>query len=193
MRTKNGARVYSFDEMDAIQKRKPGFYSWEYALLEKLSLEGYFCKIISTFSIERFIREGAAYMIEYFGQDAAKDQLDHTEDLQTAIDFARHYLSSAAAQYEERIPDLEDVRRAIDDGFYLIPTINQRILQADSGFAMHSVFIYGYSERGLRVHNPGPPSTESSEITWDMFDKAWSSPSESSRQLILVKSCSGDS
>ncbi len=193
MRTKSGGHVYSFQEIDAIQKRSPGFYSWEYAMLDRLSQEGFLCEVISAFSLERFVREGAAYLIEYFGEASAKDQIEHTEDLAAVIDFARQYMMRKTAKYDERIPTLDDVRTAIDNGWYLIPTINQRILQADPDFAMHSVFAYGYSERGVRIHNPGPPATEASEIAWDLFEKTWSSPKESSRQMIKIKSCHKDS
>lgn len=189
MRTKNGGRVYSFDEMDDIQKRPKGCASWEFALLQHLAREGFDCVMIAAFSLARFVKEGEAYLNEFYGKEAAAYMLDHTDDLSVVIDFARQFLEYPQAKYEERVPTLDDVRKAIDEGFYIIPMINQRILQADPGVAMHSVLIYGYSNRGVRFHNPGPPSTEASEITWEMFDKAWSSPQESSRQLILMKSC----
>ncbi len=188
MRTKNGGRVYSFDEIDAIQNRKPGYYSWEFAMLERLAREGFEIENIWDFSLKRFLAEKEDYLLAFYGAEGAADVIRHS-DMDAVMAAAKAYSQSAMARYSERMPTLDDIRHSIDAGWYMIANINQHVLQANPGVGMHSVFVYGYSERGVRLHNPGPPATEASEIAWDLFDKAWSSPNQRTRQLIRARSC----
>jgi len=186
LRTGRGIRVPSFDELSEIIHRKPGQYSWEYGMLTYFSKCGFDVGFISTFDLSRLCSEGNDYMYEYFGKEAADDQIQNS-DMAQVFEDVREFLRSSGVSIKNRIPTQDDIVQLLCDGFYLIPYVNQRILQADPGYVAHTIFLYGYSLRGVRMHNPGPPATEASEVAWDLFAKAWSSPSEQARILFYAK------
>ena len=186
MQTKIGNKVLSFTEMDKILRRKKGEYAWEYALLSYLANDGFETKSISTLDPKRLYSEKESYIYKYYGTEGAKDQITHS-NMENVYADARAFAENTKVDLELRVPQKDDITGFLRDGYYLIPYINQRILQADPGIAAHVIFVYGYSNRGVRFHNPGPPSTRASEITWDLFMRAWSSPSENARQLIACK------
>lgn len=186
MRTQKTAEVFSFADIDKILRRKPGKYSWEYAVLTELVKRKFDVKLIQTFNLERFIDNPEDYLIEYFGEEAGKNQIENSQ-LDEVIEDAKNFLSSGCEVVQNRVPNLEDVRDLLKEGYFLIPIINQKILQSDPGYVAHSIVLFGFSNRGVRFHNPGPPATRASEIDWTLFEKAWSSPSESARSLIAVR------
>lgn len=186
LRTRTGIAVPSFDELSQIINRKDGQYSWEYGMLTYFVSIGFDVKFISTFNLQRLCDEGDNYMYEYFGEEAAEDQISHSDMEQVRTDV-RKFLESTGVGLDYRIPTVDDIKSLIEEGYYLIPYVNQKIFQADPGYVAHTVLVYGYSERGVRMHNPGPPATEASEIAWDLFVKAWSSPSDNARILFAVR------
>jgi hypothetical protein len=187
-RTQPGIRVPSFAELDAVLHRKAGEFSWEYPLLNYFADAGFDVRLISAFNLQRFVEEGDAYMYEYFGPEAAENQIRNS-DMRRARADTKAFLASLRVTIVPAVPQLADIRSLLLDGFYLIPYVNQRILQADDGYVAHTIFAYGFSPRGVRMHNPGPPATEASEIAWPLFEKAWSSPTAGSRILFAAKPC----
>jgi hypothetical protein len=192
LRTQHGVAVPSFDQLSRIIHRKPGQYSWEYAMLTYFASVGFSVRCITTFDLKRLCDEGNSYMYEYFGAEAAEDQIRNSDMDQVRKDM-REFLEAPGVDVISRIPEQSDVKSLLAEGFYLIPYVNQRILQADPGYVAHTVFVYGFSSRGVRLHNPGPPATEATEIAWDLFVKAWSSPKDESRILFAARplDCTG--
>lgn len=186
MRAKNGGSVLSFAEISEIIGRKEGEYSWEYAMLGWLADHGFRVRFISTFDLTKFTENAHDYMHAYFGKEAAEDQISHS-NMDVAVAGANAFLAGQDKVIETRVPEREDIEQLIQEGYYLIPYLNQRILQADPGYVAHTVVVYGYSERGVMMHNPGSPAVEAAEIAWDLFIKSWSSPSENARILMAVK------
>ncbi|MDP9196852.1 MAG: hypothetical protein M3O22_08865, partial [Pseudomonadota bacterium] len=153
-RTKTGIKVPSFQELGDIIGRKEGQYSWEYGMLAYMARNGFDVEFISTFNLERLVKEKNSYMYEYFGEEAADDQIKNS-DMDQGIKGIEGFLSSKKKKIACRVPTKNDIVNLINEGFYIIPYINQRILQADPGYVAHTILVYGYSDRGVRVHNPG--------------------------------------
>jgi hypothetical protein len=188
MRLKKTADVPSFQDMDQMMRRAPGKYAWEYALLSELIRRNFAVKFIQNFDLQKFVEEPEGYLLEFYGQEAGKIQIENS-DLDTVVEDAKNFLECASNHrcLEQRTPSLDDVKGLLRQGYLLIPLINQRILQADPGYAAHYIVIFGFSDRGVRIHNPGPPATRASEIDWTLFERAWSSPQESARNLIAIR------
>ncbi len=186
LRTKLGGAVPSFDELSKIIHRREGMYSWEYGMLTYLSQVGFDVKFISEFDLRVSARKRTTICTNFFGAEAAEDQIRNS-DMNQAIRDIEEFLRAPGPEIDSRTPQISDVKNLLRDGFYLIPYVNQRIFQCDPGYVAHTIFVYGFSERGIRVHNPGPPATEAAEISWDLFEKAWSSPSQNARILFAAR------
>lgn len=185
MRARPDGRVFSFEEINKILRRKQGKYSWGYAIFEALGNEGFKVKSISNFSTEDFVRNGAAYLLDYYGTEAGTIQIANS-DLPVVLDDAKRFLENGNVESQRRTPTLDDIRASIHDGGYVIPLVNSRLLKSETGYAGHFVLIYGYDETGVIFHDPGLPAQAARRMAWRDFDKAWSSPSESHRSMRVV-------
>lgn len=184
-RTLNGGGVPSFSELDLIMKKEAGKYTWEHILIASMPSHGFDVKIIWTFDLESLVSDTATYLLRHYGDIVGQETIDNS-NLDTISSGARALLHSGVS-IDQREPNLSDLELLINEGYYLTVTINQRILQADPGYVAHNIFIYGYSDRGPIFHNPGPPSTQNTEITWDLFDRAWAFPDGSARNIMAFK------
>lgn len=184
-RTKTGGNVPSFAELDILMQKMPGKYTWEYGLLGEMGQYGFETEVVWTLDLELLRDDPESCILQHFGKTVGGEYVANT-DLSIVSGQAARLLQSKA-HIQTRVPELPDVLDFLTQGFYITVTINQRILQADPGYAAHSIFIYGAGPRGIRVHNPGPPASRSSEIPWDLFDKAWSFPDESVRNIMALR------
>lgn len=175
-----------FTEIDDILKRKPGQYSWPYAMLPYLAQRGIKSHAISLFDTEKFVKDGASYLVEYMGEEAAAVQLARC-DLETVIEAASRFLAHASATDEIRTPIIEDIKSYLHDGWYAMPMVNpQRLTQAD-GYAAHFILLYDFDTNGVLYHDPGYPPRPEQRISWDIFEYAWSSPDIKSREVTFFR------
>jgi len=186
MRARNGVEVPSFRAMDRISRRSEGKYTWEYALLSYLAKSGFEVSVFTRLDFTKLSKAPASYLIEFYGEEVGRDQATNS-DLENLSEDIEDFLGQENARWIDAEPTQETLRSELERGCYIIPIINQRILQADAGYVSHAVVIFGVSEEGVTLHNPGPPATEASEVAWDLFNKAWEYPDKSKRMLISVK------
>ena len=184
-RTNLGGAVPSFDELDIIMLKKPGLYTWEHGLLARMPSFGFDTKIIWNFNLARLADDTGNYLIEHYGPEVGAENIRNSNLSDVALGARTLLQSDVAISHDEL--SLESIRELIADGYYILVTINQRTLQADPGYVAHNVFLYGYSSRGVYIHNPGPPSNAAAEIPWDLFDKAWSYPDTKARNIMAFR------
>jgi hypothetical protein len=186
LRSRTGGYVSSFAELDTILERRPGNYAWPYALMAHIAQAGFSIAIHNDLRFPALIADPKAELVRVYGDAVANDKLAKSDTGQL-VRHIREFLSTGPARKLDRIASMEDIRAYVFDGSYLVLNINQKVLQADPGYVGHYILIYGFSDRGVRIHNPGPPATRASEITWELLDKAWSYPSSAARYLIAFK------
>jgi hypothetical protein len=141
--------------------------------------------MIEAFDVNRFLSSKEEYLLTYLGEEVGADQIAKS-DLKVVESDLRAIVALKPNCFLVQEPTLEDIRKYIEGGWYCLCNVNQRILQADDGYVGHMLFVYGVSSRGLRIHNPGPPATRATEIPWKVFDKAWSYPTASVRNILAV-------
>jgi len=180
MKTKLGGRVYSFDEINTLLRRKPGQYSWWYAVLDKLGREGFEIKSIDTFSTERFVREGESYLLEYYGLEAGKVQIGKV-DVSIIREDAKKFLENKSIEFDKRAATPDDIRNHIQAGWYIVPCINSKILNFEPGYSGHFVFVYGFDDQNIVFHDPGGfngTAQAAQQASWELFENAWQQPRE---------------
>ncbi len=176
--------IPTFSEIDTILQRKPGQYSWPYAMLPYLAQRGIKSHAISLFDTEKFVKHGASYLIEYMGEEATTVQLARC-DLETVIEAASRFLTHHSATDEIRIPTIEDIKSYLLRGWYAMPMVNpRRLIQAD-GYAAHFILLYDFDANGVLYHDPGHPPRPEQHIGWDIFEYAWSSPDINAREVTF--------
>lgn len=181
----NMADMYSFNKINQILKTDPKLYSWEYAILADLASNGYEINSYQQFDLNGFIKEPYDYLLSYFGEEVGKDQISNS-DIDQVVKDARKFSSNHNVNLIKKSPVISDVVENINRGNYVLASINQRVLQNETGIVSHLIFIYGYSKRGIRFHNPGYPSTRASEIPWALFEKAWDKGLINRREMYCI-------
>ena len=185
-RTRSGTSVPSFDDIDILVRQKENMYTWEYGALLRLAHEGFSIRIKQMLDLGELASRPVDYLKEHFGSEIGglTAQKTDTKHLQHSIS---DLLKTANVRVDVDIPTLDDLRQLIDQGYFLLLTVNQRVLQADPGYIPHVIFGFGHSTDGLFVHNPGPPALAHTLIDWTLLEKAWSSPDANARILIAVR------
>ena len=184
-RTRLGCGVPSFSELDSLMGGIPGKYRWEHGLIAEMPKFGFDVSIIWSFDLERLATNPSAALIEHYGPVVGQETIDKSDMITVAAGAER--LLSSSALIERRSPSSADLRQILSNGYYVLLTINQRTLQADPGYVAHNVFVFGYSPRGVLIHNPGPPATCGSEIAWDLMEKAWAYPDDRARNIMAFR------
>ncbi|MEA2832111.1 MAG: hypothetical protein QOG66_313 [Methylobacteriaceae bacterium] len=188
MRARQTGAVLSFEQIDSILGRTQGMYSFDYAILNHLAGNGFQVQCIQKFDVAKLVETGGSYFTEFYGEEVGADLILNSE-IDKGIDAAKEFMRNERIGKAFRVPRLSEIKSLLRKGYYILPIINQRILQADPGYVSHSILVYGYSDRGLRFHNPGPPASEGGEIPWALFEKAWSFPDRDARNILAIRPC----
>lgn len=196
MRTKPEGRVFSFDEMNTILRRKTGLYTWPYAINEAIVREGFQIEFHGMFDNARFVNEGKNYFLEYFGPEAGQVMIDNT-DIPIVREDAGRFINCPGIKCEKRVPSLEDIRTRLRNGWYAMPTVNSRILRSMEGYSAHLVFVFGFDDETITINDPGSPPKHyapqaGQKISWELFEKAWASPSEKARVIYFYRPMSNE-
>ena len=185
-RTKNSVAVPSFDELDHLMNKRPGKYTYEFALLAKLPSMGFDTRIIWNLDLARISSDPASFFLEHYGHEVGTETIRNTDLNQVSRD-ALTLLHAHGVNIEHRPAKQEDLISLMLEGFFLMCTVNQRVLQADPGYVAHSIVVFGCSSRGVTIHNPGPPSVSRAEVAWDLFDRAWAFPNAAARNILAFR------
>ncbi|UOQ69246.1 hypothetical protein [Hymenobacter volaticus] len=186
LRTRPGYQVFSFKKLDELMHKVPGKYTFEYNLVAEMPSLGFATEIIWEFDLFRLSNDPKEFFLDIYGKPIGEITIANSDLELLKLDAKRLY-ESTQVKITTRSATFEDIKLKILEGYYILCTINQRVLQADSGYVAHTILVYGFNDRGLIIHNPGPPSNDSAEIPWDLFNKAWACPDDKSRNIMAFK------
>jgi hypothetical protein len=177
--------IPSFDELSLVLDAPEGKYAWSYPLLVHFQKCGFKVQLIEMLQIKKLIASPEEYLIEFFGEMVGRDQIQNS-NISKVVVSAKELLM-AGVEIQQREPTRGDIEELISQGYFVIAAVNQRVLQAETGYVGHAIFLFGFSDRGVRFHNPGPPATADSEIAWSLFEKAWAFPNRDCKSILAVK------
>lgn len=175
---------YSFSELDKITQKVDGLWTWPTAGLLWLQEKGAEIKIVESFDYEEFIKKGAQYLLEFFGEEVGTEQIKFS-DVAQEISLAQKALKSLSIH--KHIPSIEELKNLLNENYFLICNINSKTLNNQSGYVGHFVVLIGHDNDHLFLHDPGLPPLENREVTFDQFEKAWAYPDEKTKNYIAIK------
>lgn len=175
---------YSWEELEKISAKVEGLWTWPYAGMLWLHDNGFEVKSISAMDSERFANEGYDYLVEFFGEERAEANRKHS-DLEQERRLARLFVEKDIK--DARIPDANDIKRYLEEGYLVKCTVNSRVFRDKEGYVGHAIIVKGYDDEGFIIHDPGLPPIENRKISYDLFEKAWAYPTERSRNLTAVR------
>lgn len=184
-------RTFTFEQLDALSAKKEGLATWPQAMLLQLSKMGFDVIIIENFDAQRFIDEGEQYLEDAYGKEAAAWQIANS-DIPQERNIYKDIIKTKNITIIQRPASLNDVKQFIDQGYLVQAMVNARVLANKKGYVGHSVLIYDYTIKGLRMHNPGLPAHESQHISYDDFSTSWESPNKRATNCIAIRLNEGE-
>jgi hypothetical protein len=176
---------FTWEELEQYTGKSPGMATWPMASLVWMQRLGFDVKSIENFDYSKFLERGADYLQELWGKEAA-DWAIKNSDIEQEYDYSRALLSSAVI-VEQRLPSIEDIKKLLDQGYLCICTVNSRALNGKDGVVGHFVLVIGYDDNGLVMHDPGLPPQKNRYVTYEDFERAWTTPTENYKAISAFK------
>jgi hypothetical protein len=175
-------RIPTFAQLDAIMDKKPGYYSWSYGIMNSLSTQGVSVETIQALDFHEFLKNPKKALIDFFGEEIGMNQFTNS-DIPSLLRPIRRLLKNPQIKMDNRIPTFDDIKNYIDKGMYVKCYVNYYTLNGLKGYSGHAVLVYGYTDRGLLIHDPGPPAVEARKVNYKLFERAWGYPNDRAREL----------
>lgn len=144
-------------------------WTWPMAGLIWLNKRGFEVQNIEKFDYHRFAEEGEEYLIEKYGVEIAKEQIENS-DLAQERQIAKQFTDKIKTQ--NRPATLGDIETYLNEGYICVANVNARALNKKTGYAGHFVVIKGIKNGTLRLHDPGLPASKDRELSYEQFDTA---------------------
>jgi len=180
----NTGKKYTWKKLDQITGKDPDKWTWPMIGLIHMKNIGYDVISIGSFDYGRFLKEGKKYLVFRSGVYIANEQVKHS-NIKKAQKEASIYLQSDINIKRNAVT--KDIKKYIDDGYYVVPNINAKTLSKKEGYSGHFVLIYKYTEKSVIVHDPGLPGRPSRKISWETFISAWAYPNKTSCRIYAFK------
>lgn len=175
---------YSFEQLDVISAKKEGMWTWQMAGLLWLQEQGVEVKDIEPFDFARFIEEGGEYLVDEFGEEMGRAQIEHS-DIEQERGLSREFIKRV--DVEKRVPSMEDIKELIRDGYVVCCNVNSAKLDGKEGYCGHFVVAKGFDETGFIVHDPGLPPMENMTISFEVFEMVWAYPNEQAKNIMAFR------
>jgi hypothetical protein len=175
---------YSWEELDRITAKKEGLWTWPMAGKIWLTSKGAEVKVVEEFDYQRFADEGGQYLIDEYGQEVGEAQIAHS-DIPQEQKLAAQFVKETEIEF--RVPDVEEIKRFLDDGYLVLCNVNSNALNERAGYTGHFVVIYDADEDGFYLQDPGLPPSPQRYVKQEIFEKAWSYPNQKARNISAVR------
>lgn len=175
---------YQWDELDRMTGKKEGLWTWPMYGMIQLTEIGFEVVDIEDFDYERFSKEGEPYIKERYGEEVGTAQIQHS-DIPYEMKNAEQFLK--CLKFEQRLPDVQDIKGLLSEGYLVICNINGCALNDFPGYSGHFVLIHQIGNSQLLIHDPGLPPHESKKVTPEKFLASWAYPSEREKNVMAFR------
>lgn len=177
-------RDFTWADLDRVTGKQEGRWTWPLYSMLQLKDMGFEIINMEYFDYHRFAREGSRYLLEMYGEEVGTAQIQHSNipyEMKNAELFMRRF------RFRPSVPDLNDLRELLRDGYLLVCNVNICALNGEDGYSGHFVLVYGVDESGIVFHDPGPPPGKSRKVPRDLFAGAWAYPTETEKNLMAFR------
>ena len=175
---------YSYEQLDEISQKVVGKWTWPTAAMVWLMDHGYEVKLIEEFDYQAFADKGMDYLIDKCGPEVAEAQADNSlieVEQKTAADFVER------APVEHRVPNIDDFKQLIAEGWVVICNINASLLHEQTGYTGHFVVVSAVDDKEVTLHDPGLPPYPELAVERAVFEHAWAYPSTTDKNVLAIR------
>jgi len=177
-------REFTYEELDRISVKLPGRWTWPTAAMLWMIERGLEIRLIEDFDYGDFARRGGDYLIERYGEEVGRSQMEHSD-----VEFERSISQRFAkiAPVEKRPATLGDIRGEMGRGAVVIVNLNAAPLHGDEGYSGHFVVICEVGDDRVSLHDPGMPPGPNLTVGLDRFMAAWGYPTARDQNLMSIR------
>jgi len=151
-------KEWTFDDADRICGYIEGKWTWSTACIPAMIELGFEAINFSTFDNNAFIENPEQYLVQQFGPEKAKINIDKC-DIPMIVDILKTAKGSPYETTVSRNWQWDDVDRLLSAGYLLFTWVNSRALlcRQDESFSGHFVLVYGYNpeKKYVLYHDAG--------------------------------------
>ena len=175
---------YSWEQLDQITAKVKDLWTWPTASMIWLNEKGFELIDIEIFDWDKFSKQGESYLIDFYGEEVAKEQIKHG-DIEQEKKLARNLVERIKIQ--NRLPSIDDIKELLSKGYLIIALINSSKINQKDGYTGHFVVIKSFDENNLVINDPGLPPLENREVSYELFIQSWAYPYENAKNLLAIK------
>lgn len=139
---------------------------------------------IESFDFNKFALKGELYLSQVFS-DAMFESVAKDTNFEMEQDRAQEL--STYGVCENRAPTAEDIKRYLGNGYLVRAHVNAKALNRQSGYAGHSVVVFGYDDSSFMLHDPGLPAAPNMKVDFTDFEKAFLTDGPDSGEIDAIK------
>ena len=181
---------YALEEnisMDKVEKltnfvaEKP---TWPYNGMKTLAEKGFIVKCVEIFNIDMFISNPELAIKQHLEDDDIAESIIKDSNLDIESKYALECLNHENVSFEMRIPNLDDIKLLLSQGYFIIVNVNYYALLDEDDYYGHFVVVEGIDDNDLLIQNPGLPPIQNQKVKIDKFLKAWQYPNEKLSNIL---------
>jgi hypothetical protein len=165
-------KIFTYQQLAKAMNKVKGFSTWQTHELFYYQKLGINFRYYDNFDMNRFYEEGLKYITEEYGEDSARYNRKTTKDISLEQKLCGNIASQEWFFKRERI-GLSLVKMLINKGYYLMLSVNSKVLNGKKGWEGHRIICYGYDQLGLIAHDPGIPPYPCRHIPFKVFNSVW--------------------
>lgn len=165
-------KKYSLEEIEQITGKQPEKATWGMHWSIWFANHGYDVKHYTSFDYKAFQKLGVKYIEDAYGVEVAKWQADNS-DLKEAQEQTSEFLERIDVII--RHPTITDIHEAMNNGYLVKASVNQKLLNGEDGYIGHSVVVTGIDNENVWFHDPGLPAFKNKKILMNKFQDAMDS------------------
>lgn len=180
------SKDFTKQELERISAKVEGLWTSPSAAMIWLHDNGFEVINVELFDYAEFANRGGDYLIEHFGKDAGREQIEHC-DLTQETNLAGQIANSGL--WQKRLPDILELKQRLNERYLVICNVNSCMLNNKEGYCGHFVLLIGYNEHGFIMHDPGGLSGawQNREVAYADFERAWAYPNAEVVNYVAVK------
>jgi hypothetical protein len=177
-------RTFSFDQLNILLGKHKNGGTWTAKGHSWLVGQGFEVEYWTLIDWPRFVAEGKSYLIEQFGQEVADSQ---TASGDIELEQARAAEALTKVKTLRKEPQIDDIKRFLDNGYLLRCGVNLNTLNGEEGHRAHSVVVTGYDEACVIIQDPGLPPVANRRVPFAVFEAAWAHPTVLAKEMAAIK------
>lgn len=173
--------VLSLQELDAITVHDPHKFTWMNDALVWLALQGIKGEFAEDFDYHKFIEEGESYLKTLWDERTFNTQKEFS-DFEYERKSSQRMIDAGIRQIPTR-PTIDLLRQKYTEGYFVMASVNQFILEGRSEYGSHMVVISNINDNGVTIFDPD--KVDPYDVSMDIFYRACIDKSDA--QVLFFK------